>query len=668
MNLLLNTKSCSSKYQINNTKFQNNNQCNVAFLGKSYPDSFITTHKGNDSSGAVSVIKEELKEKVAEPVNTIKKHHKIKHPFKKLGVLALATTGFFIYGDVKEAAKDDLSLQHIEDNVQKVQLNLKFETADLVYDINNIMDGKKLAEDNVNLYMTHLNSDKEEVFYSEDTAQMMDVLAIASVSDVTKDQVKSETLKPYLVKALQYENGGILNESSDAVTGEGEPWYYIAAAIVSKYNPELADHMPQDERKALEDKNFFENLWNDIQITAGKGEQVKQYLGDILENRDYEYSYGILSADNNWPKEPSDNSWFGPLSVGYAIRGGLDNLKGMSLADIENFRVDYAVNRDNQKKFAENEDYSKKVVSSYIVKYMRDAITDKSGKVNSGLSALGLQEAGLMDDNMLNTLLEQITEEAPKVHWFTNETQKLDAAIKVEVLERAGMYDKLSVDTRKAIRKFQVDNPKSAATSVFVLAEESYWREYYTNIIAKREPVQNTLQSLIEVANKNSEKDLKPTDQIKNLDDILIKASELKLYNSKILSFVDKELKIAEAAEDAPTKEGLTNMKTALTKQNSDIENWVSNIYTYEASLAQQIDNEYNNKIDKIVNKVDQSQIFESKKEPEETFVDKVNGAIDNARDTVSGVIGGVVDKVTKKIADMAVDEATDSVIDKIKD
>ncbi len=570
----------------------------------------------------------------------VSKRHKIKHPLKKAAILGVAAWAGVTLTNCSKTINEPptpVAMEEVQQNAIDLQLNLKFEKADLIYDINNILDGKKISQYSLDLYMANISSDEPDIYMSEDSGQMMDVLAIASVSDVTKDQVPAESLKPYLIKTLQYDDGGLFDETGDIITGSGEPWHYIAAAIIDKHMPKYADYMPVEEKEALQGRGFFESLWDDIKTTAGKGEERKQYLGDILENRDHDYLYGILVDDANWPFAPSDNPWFGPAAVGYSIRGNLNNLDGMSLEEIELFRDNYALNKQNQKKFAENPEYAQKVISSYVVKYMMDAVLENSGVINSGLAALGLQEAGYMDDAMDLKLIEQITAEASKIHLFNSETPKLDAAIKAYVIERDDQYSKLSAETRAEIRSFQGNNPESTATSVFMLAEESYYRKL-SKEVEKHSVFQ---EALAEEVNK--------PDEEKNLSELVIKALELKNYNSNLLKIVKKELEVAKLTEDEKLENNFKNIQANLIEQNSQVDAIISNVRKYEVAEALNLQLELNNKLsekqpttsfdstennDENINKY-----FDVKNYSVENIKRGIDSTIENGKDLLDGVI-----------------------------
>lgn len=487
-----------------------------------------------------------------------KKHSKLK---KVAGIGAAVLIAVNMRSCSKIIKPPEYSISKIEQQANDLLHNFKFEKADLVHDINNIMRGQKLSDESLQLYMETITSPKSKVYMSENAGQMMDVLAIAAQSKNNKDLVDAKTLKPYLTRALQYDEGSILNELPDTVSGDGEPWHYIAAAMLSKSNPEILEHMPQAEKDKLRNRGFFESVANDIKGIFGKGEEKKHYLGDILDSRDYDYKVSILSDRNNWPFLPSDNKWFGPASVGYAIRGKLDNLKGMSTDEIEAFRLNYVNNKSNHAEFAQNPDYREKVISSYIVFNLVEAIKENSGKVNSGLSAMALQEAGYMSDKLANTLLRQLSEEVPKMHLFTNETKKMDAAIKTYVIAKENKYNLIAPETRAEIRKFEVEHPKSTASSVFKLAEDFY-QMGLSKEAGKHEMLET--KAYLEI--------VKP-DKSKNMEAIRDTSQSLIDYNNNMMKSVRQEIKVEELADPKGDRiKTLKEMSDNLAEQNKQLQ------------------------------------------------------------------------------------------------
>ncbi len=494
-----------------------------------------------------------------EPVENKKKFpFKIKHPVRTAALIAMA---LYAATSLRSCAFQPkvYPIQEVRENAEDILFNFKFEKADLIYDINNVLNGKRLPDDSLGLYWSNVTSSEPKTYMSENAGQMNSVLAIASISDGAKNQVQAEKLTPYLLRALQYDRTGLLDETNDAVTGEGEPWHYIAAAIVSKEYPELIEYMPEAQKKALQEKGVLEGLWDDIKFTIGSGEEYPHYLGDTLERRDRDYARYVLTNDISAFSLPSDNPWFGPVAVGYAIRGNLGNLEGMSFDQIEALRMGYVNDNSNKQRFMTDEGYRNQVTSSYILHYMREAILQNTGKIASGLSALGLQQAGFMDKEISTELLRQVAEEAPKMRLFNNEANKLDIAIKTFVLWQEGRYIELSADTRKEIRKFQVNNPSSTATSVFMLAEEAYLRDL-KELMESHQMLQEELDL-----------ELKKADDEKDLTSISATSSNLLELSQTILPIVEQEIKVASATNDVASFQNMKRIQEKLEKQNAQL-------------------------------------------------------------------------------------------------
>jgi len=463
--------------------------------------------------------------------------------------------------------KPDYSLDKIEKAAEKLSTNLKFEKADLVNDINKIMRGQKLPQESVDLYMTTVSDSKPKVYMSENAGQMMDVLAIAASSPSNKDQITPSILKPFLIKGLKYDKGSILNDAPDAITGDGEPWYYIAASLLSKNYPNIADHMPQAERETLQSRGFFKSVADDFMESIGKKAPPEQYLGDILDARDHEYMIEILSNRGDLLNLPSDNKWFGPAAVGYSIRGKLSNIKGMTPQDCEKFLTEYIQNPSNHQRFNTDDLYRDKVISSYIYFNLNEAIEHNSGKVNSGLSALAMQEASLFTNKTGEILLNQVKEEVSQFYLFSNETKKLDVAIKTMVLARNNQYSLLAPETRFAMRKFEVEHPASTATATFKLAEDHYQIQ-----LSKEAKNHEVLQMNVYLETTRPEGKLNPT-AIKKACQNLIN------YNSNMLVKIKNEIKVEELADPAGDRiKTLKNMDNNLFKQNEQLKTIINQI------------------------------------------------------------------------------------------
>lgn len=519
-----------------------------------------------------------FKKRAKEPENNNPQKKNILKHIKRGAILTTAAYIALTAGNVKP--QKNITLSQIEQNAKEIQLNLKFEKADLVYDINDILDEKKLSEESLKLYMRNVANEDSKIFMSENAGQMMDVLAIAATSSgEAKEQVKAEELTPLLLRALQYDKTGLFDETNDKVTGDGEPWYYIAAAMIAKEYPDLIEYMPEEEKQRLKDKGFIEGFWEDIQYTFGGEDTTNYYLGDTLKQRDFDYAYSILANDTNLPNLPSDNPWFGPACVGYAIRGKLDNVSDMTLSEIEDFRLDYALIRDNQYRFAQDEEYREQVISSYIIKYMVEAIEHNSGKVNSGLASLGLQYAGLLDEKLCEKIMAQLNEEVSAFHLINGETKKLDVALKAFALAKEGAYDEIPVETRIAIRKFQANNPSSTATSVFMLAEETYLRQIKGYI----DTYTTTQNQLAQEISKNSEE--------QNLDEIVELSTSLQSQGNFLLSFIENETKVAQEAKDEENYEKFNNLMNDIKTQNSQLEKILGDITIYNQELLSQENN-----------------------------------------------------------------------------
>ncbi|MDD3012073.1 MAG: hypothetical protein PHC34_00020 [Candidatus Gastranaerophilales bacterium] len=467
--------------------------------------------------------------------------------------------------DIINKAKPDYSLQKIEKAAEELSTNFKFEKADLVNDVNKIMRGQKLPPESVNLYMTTVSDPNAKVYMSENAGQMMDVLALAANSPSNKDQITSDMLKRNIIKALQHDEK--LLAEGDTITGDGEPWYYIAAALLDKNNPKFVDYMPQAEKEYLQSRGFFKSFADDIMISVGKKEPPKQYIGNILEKKDYEYMIDILSNRGDLLSLPSDNKWFGPAAVGYAIRGKLDCIKGMTPEGCENFIKDYIQNPSNHQRFATDTLYREKVISSYIYFNLNEAIEHNSGKVNSGLSALAMQEARLLADKTGETLLNQVKEEVPQFHLFNNETKKLDVAIKTMVLARNNQYFLLNPETRFAMRKFEVDHPTSTATATFKLAED-----YYQIQLSKEAKNHEVLQMNVYLETTRPSEKINPK-SIKKASQDLIN------YNSDILVKIKNEIEVEKLADPIGDRiKILKKMNNDLSNQNEQLKSIITQI------------------------------------------------------------------------------------------
>lgn len=523
----------------------------MLYLSKTAP--ITTVFKNKKSNFSQSAAKEHIRETHQIHFCGNKKRKIAKKVIEWSAIAAIAINLSHCSKTIKPP---EYSLNIIEKQANDILHNFKFEKADLIYDIGNILKGGKLSSDSVRLYMDTVSSPQYQVYMSENAGQMMNVLAIAANSESNKDQITPEKLKPLLIKALQYDKGSILNELPDAVTGDGEPWHYVAASMLIKNHPNLSEHMPNAEKEALMKRGFIESVSDDVKEFFGKKQPPQQYLGDIIEQRDNDYKLSILSNHNAGPWLPSDNDWFGPSAVGYAVRGNLDNLKGMTPEHIEEFRTNYVKDDANHLKFLQDSEYREKVISSYIVYNLNEAINENSGKVNSGLSALALKEGGLLTETTSNKLLHQVSEEIPRMHLLNNETKKLDAAIKTYTIATVDKYELLAPETRASIRKFEVENPKSTATSVFKLAED-----YYLRSLNKKITNHDTLQT-------NAYIEIVKPDKNKSVNAIKSTSETLKEFDSSILNSIKHEIEVEQLADPKGGRiKSLQNMKNNLSAQ-----------------------------------------------------------------------------------------------------
>jgi|GEM_PF-5853375 len=533
---------------------------NLKFTDKSYPNNDQVSFK--NSSFRIGKKFGRMGIKRAGTKGTgIKKKSKVKKGLTIVAgiviTIALIKSGK-LHDIINKAIKPDYSLQKIEKAAEELSNNLKFEKADLVNDVNKIMRDQKLPQESVNLYMATVSDAKPEIYMSENAGQMMDVLALATNSPSNKGQITPDMLKDNLIKALKYDDK--LLADGDAITGPGEPWHYIAAALLGRNNPKFIDYMPEAERQALQSRGFFKSVADDFMEGIGKKEPPKQYIGDILEARDHEYMIDTLSNRGDLLRLPSDNKEFGPAAVGYAIRGKLSNIKGMTPDECKNFIADYVQNPSNHQKFATDNTYREKVISSYIYFNLNEAIEYNSGKINSGLSSLAMQEADLLTNKVGETLLNQVKDEIPQFRLINNETKKLDVAIKTMVLARNNQYSMLTPQTRFEIRKFQVGHPESTATATFKLAED-----YYQIWLSKEAKKHEVLQMNVYLETTRPQEKINPK-SIKKASQELIN------YNSNMLKYIKNEIEVEKLADATGDRlKTLKKMESDLSGQNEQL-------------------------------------------------------------------------------------------------